>query len=94
MWQRLERKGLTPIFLCVAYYPKSGDLSGHRTANKEVLLKAREYGSIGEIIFMGDCNAHTGANGDKTKVDTAGRLLEEMFDNGEQDGIEVQGQIN
>jgi hypothetical protein len=80
MWQRLERKGGTPLFLCVAYYPRSSDIAGHREANKEVAAKVREYARMGEVIFMGDCNAHTGANGDKTPRDTAGRLLEQMLE--------------
>ena len=79
MWQRIERRGGDPIFLCVAYYPKSTDTKGHRTANKEVLDQVQEYLRVGEVIFMGDCNAHTGANGDKSPKVTAGRLLEDML---------------
>ena len=79
MWIRMEGREGRPIFVCVAYYPKSTDVKGHREANKEVLQKALEYGRAGDVIFMGDCNAHTQSNGDTTPIDTAGRLLQEMF---------------
>ena len=51
----------------------------HLKAREEVAKGTAEYAELGEIIIGGDFNAHTGANGDRTKTDEAGKGLLEMI---------------
>jgi hypothetical protein len=50
-------------------------------ANKEVSLSLATFREQGaRIIFGGGLNAHTGANGDTTEIDAAGRKLIDTMD--------------
>jgi hypothetical protein len=63
-----------PLFVGVGYFPDSKDIKGHIAANTELSESFRLTGG-GHVVFGGDLNAHTAANGD-TRVDKAGCMLE------------------
>ena len=75
-WVRLQLKHHEkPIYICESYFPHSRKIEEHKIAWAEIMSLVSKYSLEGHIILMGDFNAHTGANGDPTPVDGAGRLL-------------------
>jgi hypothetical protein len=77
LWHRIELEGGKGALVCgVGYFPDSQDVKGHAAANKE-LAEALAFFSANDdmVVFGGDLNAHTGANGDLTPPDKAGEML-------------------
>jgi hypothetical protein len=54
------------------HFEKSTDTDGHKKMWAKIRELVREYEDLGHVVLMGDFNAHTKANGDKT-ADAAGR---------------------
>jgi hypothetical protein len=77
LWHRIELEGGGGALICgVGYFPDSQDLRGHAAANKELAESLAFFSSNGDmVVFGGDLNAHTGANGDLTPADKAGDML-------------------
>jgi hypothetical protein len=79
VWHRLETaelEGKGSIVVGTGYFPQANDVHGHEEANRELALSIAFFREQGcRVIFGGDLNAHTGANGDTTAPDTAGRKL-------------------
>jgi len=82
MWHRLELEGAEKALVVgVGYFPNAQDVKGHAAANKELRLAIAELVEQGySVVFGGDLNAHTGANGDLTPSDTAGAMLLETVE--------------
>jgi hypothetical protein len=79
VWHRLEASDDNgAIIVGTGYFPNATDVKGHDEANKELSLCLAMFREQGHrIIFGGDLNAHTGANGDTSPPDAAGwKLLE------------------
>jgi hypothetical protein len=79
LWHRIELEGGGGALVCgVGYFPDSRDIKGHTAANKELAESLAFFSSNGDmVVFGGDLNAHTGANGDRTPPDKAGDMLQE-----------------
>ena len=77
LWHRIELEGGGGALICgVGYFPDSQDLRGHAAANKELAESLAFFSLNGDVVvFGGDLNAHTGANGDLTPPDKAGDML-------------------
>jgi hypothetical protein len=77
LWHRIELEGGKGALVCgVGYFPDSQDVKGHAAANKELAEALAFFSSKDDmVVFGGDLNAHTGANGDLTPPDKAGKLL-------------------
>jgi hypothetical protein len=82
IWHRLELKGVgKPLAVGTAYFPKAQDVKGHVAANKELCADFAYLAEQGyRVVLGGDLNAHTGANGDDTPTDAAGRMLLETLE--------------
>ena len=82
MWHRLEMEDGTPLVVGVGYFPDAQEPKEHIKANKELTEMLARYNSEGsKVIFGGDLNAHTQANGDSTPTDHAGDMLMETANN-------------
>jgi hypothetical protein len=77
LWHRIELEGVDGALICgVGYFPDSQDIKGHAAANKELAEALAFFSSSGDkVVFGGDLNAHTGANGDSTPPDEVGDML-------------------
>ena len=77
LWHRIELAGEGGALVCgVGYFPDAKDVKGHAAANKELAEALAFFGCNGDpVVFGGDLNAHTGANGDLTPPDKAGEML-------------------
>ena len=82
VWHRLEvEDGEGPLVVGVGYFPNANDVRGHVEANGELTEALAHFRETGyRVIFGGDLNAHTGANGDATPPDVAGRMLLETVE--------------
>ena len=75
MVSRLEvGHGDLPLYIVECHFPRSTDTTGHKELWGRIREVVKDYEEFGHIVLMGDFNAHTRANGDKTE-DTAGRRL-------------------
>jgi len=73
MVSRVEmRRRQPPVYVFEVHFPQSTDAGGHKAMWAIVEPLVLEYKELGHVVLMGDFNAHTKANGDKTE-DTAGR---------------------
>ena len=61
-----------PVYVFEVHFEKSTDTAGHKKMWAKIRELVREYEDLGHVVLMGDFNAHTKANGDKT-ADAAGR---------------------
>jgi hypothetical protein len=77
LWHRIELEADGGALVCgVGYFPDAKDVKGHTAANKELAESLAFFSSNGDmVVFGGDLNAHTGANGDLTPPDKAGDML-------------------
>jgi hypothetical protein len=77
LWHRIELEGDGGTLICgVGYFPDARNVKGHVAANKELAEALAFFNSNGDmVVFGGDLNAHTGANGDLTPPDKAGDML-------------------
>jgi hypothetical protein len=77
LWHRIELEGEGGALICgVGYFPDSQDVKGHSAANKELSEALAFFNCNGDmVVFGGDLNAHTGANGDLTPPDKAGEMM-------------------
>ena len=71
LWHRIELDGDGGALICgVGYFPDAKDVKGHAAANKELAESLAFFSYNGDmVVFGGDLNAHTGANGDLTPPD-------------------------
>jgi hypothetical protein len=74
-WHRVELNAAKPLFVGSALYPHCRDMAGHREANAEMLDYVASLGPGSLVVYGGDLNCHTGANGDGTAVDSAGKMF-------------------
>ena len=76
-WHRIEAEGNEgALVVGVGYFPEAQDTAAHATANEELREALAYFHAQGaRVLFGGDLNAHTGANGDKTPLDAAGRMI-------------------
>jgi hypothetical protein len=81
-WHRVELKeGSEPLAVGTGYFPNAQDEEGHTAANLELAADLAYFREEGyQVVFGGDLNAHTGANGDTTAPDAAGNMLLETAD--------------
>ena len=77
LWHRIELEGRGRALICgVGYFPDASDIKGHTAANKELAEALAFFRATGDmVVFGGDLNAHTGANGDLTPPDRAGEMM-------------------
>jgi hypothetical protein len=61
-------------------------MNGHEEANAELLECTASFGPGAHVVFAGDLNCHTGANGDTALPDRAGRLF---MSTAEQAGLHI-----
>ena len=75
---RIERDKDLPLFVIACHFMHSRDMKAHRELWSRIEKLCNEAGEVGDVVLMGDFNAHTQANGDETEVDAAGRLMLRM----------------
>ena len=76
VWHRIELEGGVALVVGVGYFPNAQDIKGHERANVDLREALAYFNSQGvHVVFGGDLNAHTGANGDTSPVDAAGRMI-------------------
>jgi hypothetical protein len=79
IWHRIELvegSSNAPLAIGTGYFPKAQDVEGHTAANLELATELAYFREAGyQVVFGGDLNAHTGANGDTTRPDKAGAML-------------------
>ena len=82
VWHRISvPEGDAPLVVGVGYFPNARDVQGHKEANAELTISLAHFREEGHrVIFGGDLNAHTGANGDLTPPDIAGKMLLETVE--------------
>lgn len=74
MAERVEMAGGCPIFVLEAHFPQSSDIKGHSQMWDRIEELYCRYIVQGDVVLMGDMNAHTKANGDH-REDRAGKML-------------------
>lgn len=80
MWHRVQLAGARPIFVGTGRFPGDSDMAGQARGHEELAAAVSEFGRQGHLLFGGDLNAHTQANGDQSPVDASGKLLLEQAD--------------
>jgi len=74
MCERIERGSEAPIFVIECHFPHSKAIPAHKEMWGRITQLVQECAREGEVVLMGDMNAHTKANGD-TRADEAGKIL-------------------